>query len=151
MDLIEFAKSELDIILNKCEDEEAKKMQEIINKDILEIIEIFSKQGHSGFSANYAINLITKLLKYEPITPLTGDDNEWVLLDYGDDIKYQNKRCSRVFKDSNGKAYDIEGRIFSDNNGKTWFLKGGGESRTYITFPYTPKTEKVFLEGDTNE
>lgn len=147
MNLVEFAKSELDIILNKCEDEEAKKMQEMINKDILEVVEIFSKQGHSGFSANYAINLITKLLKYEPITPLTGEDNEWTLLDYGDDIIYQNKRCSRVFKDKNGKAYDIDGKIFSDNNGKTWFTKGGGESRTYITFPYTPKTEKIFLEG----
>lgn len=148
MNLIEFAKNELDIVLNKCEDEEGKEMQEMINKDILEIVEIFSKQGHSGFSANYAINLITKLLKYEPITPLTGEDNEWQLLDYGDDIKYQNKRCSRVFKDKEGKAYDIEGKIFTDNNGRTWFTKGGGGSRTYITFPYTPTTKKVFLEGD---
>jgi len=148
MNLVEFAKSELDIILNKCEDDEAKEMQEIINKDILEIVTIFSKQGHSGFSANYAINIITKLLKYEPITPLTGKDDEWILLNYGDEIKYQNKRCSRVFKNKEGKAYDIEGKIFSDDNGKSWFIEGGGKSKTYITFPYTPTTKKIHIGGE---
>ena len=145
--LVTFAERELDIILDKCEDEESKEMQKEINKDILQVVEVFSKQGHSGFSASYAIGLIKKLLNYEPITPLTGKDDEWIKLDYDNDICYQNKRCSRIFKSKDGRAYDVEGKIFSDNNGKSWYVKGGGASRVYIDFPYTPKTEKIIVEN----
>lgn len=142
--LVKFAENELNIIINKCEDEESKEMQEMISKDILQVVEIFSQQGHSGFSANYAINLINKLLRFEPITPLTGADDEWTKLDYDDETKYQNKRCSRVFKDSEGKAYDIEGKIFSDDGGKSWYTSK--DSTVYIQFPYIPKSEKVIIE-----
>lgn len=148
MELVNFAKSELDIILKNCEDEEAKEMQQKMNENIVEIVKVFAQQGHSGFSAGYAINLIEKLLKYEPITPLTGEDSEWIELNYNDDTAYQNKRCSRVFKDKDGRAYDIEGKVFSDNNGKSWYIKGGGESRTYIEFPYVPKTEKILVSEE---
>lgn len=148
MNLVDFAKSELDIILKKCEDEEAKEMQQKINEDILEIVKVFAQQGHSGFSASYAINLIEKLLKYEPITPLTGEEDEWVEINQGDDMKYHNKRCSRIYKDKDGRAYDIEGKVFSDNNGKSWYIKGGGGSRTYIEFPYVPQTEKILVNEE---
>ena len=147
--LVRFAENELNIIIDKCEDEESKEMQEIISKDILQVVEVFSQQGHSGFSANYAINLINKLLRFEPITPLTGSDDEWIQLDYNDDTKYQNKRCSRVFKDAEGKAYDIEGKIFSDDGGKSWYTSK--DSRVYIQFPYIPKSEKVIIEKKVEE
>lgn len=142
--LVLHAERELDIILNKCEDEDGKEMQKMINQDILEIVEVFSNQGHSGFSASYAIGMIKKLLSYEPITPLTGNDEEWNKLDYNDDVKYQNKRCSRIFKDAKGQAYDSEGKIFSDDGGKSWYQSK--DSRVYIEFPYTPHTEKIILD-----
>lgn len=66
--MIEYAKRELELI-GKDEDG----MQELMNKNILEIVEIFSKQGHSGFSAGYALNVLERLLKYKPLTPLTGE------------------------------------------------------------------------------
>lgn len=144
-----FAENELNIILSKCEDEEARDMQKHMNNDIIQIIQVFAEQGHSGFSASYAINLLQKLLRYEPITPLTGADDEWNKLDYEKDIKYQNKRCSRVFKDGDGKAYDSQGKIFSDDGGKSWYVCG--DSRVYIKFPYVPKTEKVIVEKNISE
>lgn len=52
-------------------------MQDLINKNILEIIEVFSNQGHSGFSAGYAISVLERLLRYKPLTPLTGEPDEW--------------------------------------------------------------------------
>lgn len=110
---------------------------------------MFSEQGHSGFSASYAINILEKLLRFEPITPLTGNDDEWTELDYDKDTKYQNKRYSRVFKDADGKAYDSEGKIFSDNGGKSWYQSK--DSRVYIDFPYVPKTEKVIVEKNIAE
>ena len=142
--LVKFAENELNIIINKCEDKEDKEIQEMISKNILQIVKIFSQQGHSGFSASYAINLINKLLRFEPITPLTGADDEWIKLDYNADTKYQNKRCPRVFKNADGKAYDIEGKVFSDNGGKSWYTSK--DSRVYIQFPYIPKSEKIIIE-----
>lgn len=146
-----FAEKELNILLEKCKDEdtEAIEMQKLINKDILEIVKVFSKQGHSGFSANYAINRIEKLLRYEPITPLTGEESEWNKLDYNKDTCYQNKRCSRIFKDSKGQAYDIEGKIFSEDGGNSWYTSK--DSRVYIEFPYIPHTEKIILKNESEE
>ena len=140
------AERELNILLEKCEDDqEGKEMQKWINADMMEIVELFANQGHSGFSASYAINMLTKLLNYEPILPLTGADEEWEKLNYSKDTCYQNKRCQRVYKNENGQAYDIEGKVFSDNGGKTWYQSK--DSRVNITFPYIPHTEKIILDN----
>jgi hypothetical protein len=127
-------------------------MQGMICDHVLKLIEMFSDEGHSGSSAPYAINLFTKLAKFEPITPLTGEDDEWVRHDYGAEPTYQNKRASHVFKDADGKAYDIDGKVFWEWSGtkedpyKSHYTCR--ESRVYITFPYTPHTEYVYRYSD---
>ena len=132
----EFVKNELLILENNCkDDEEALKMQKLVTKDIMEIFEIFRSQQHSGFSASYIIELLDRLLRYIPVSPLTGEDDEWNKVEYTDDICYQNKRCPSVFKDSSGKAYNVEGRAFSEDGGRTYFTSK--DSKVYITFPYT--------------
>lgn len=106
--MLEHAKYELNLLLQKCEDEEELRMQKVMNDDILEIIEVFAKQGHSGMSANYAIRIITKLLKYEPILPLTLKDDEFVEIANG---VFQNKRDFRIFKQKDrfdGKPYNVD-------------------------------------------
>jgi hypothetical protein len=121
-------------------------MQGMICDHVLKLLDVFTDEGHSGSSAPYAVNLFKTLAMFEPIVPLTGEDWEWTLLDYGVDPKWQNKRCGRVFKDADGRAYDIDGIVFYDwfedenhERHKSHFT--GKESRVYITFPYTPKTE----------
>ena len=37
----------------------------------------FANEGHSGFSASYAISILTKLMDFKPLSPLTGEDDEW--------------------------------------------------------------------------
>ena len=49
-------------------------MQESICKNMLELLSVFSGQGHSGFSASYLLECFEKLARYEPIVPLTGED-----------------------------------------------------------------------------
>jgi len=119
-------------------------MQRLIEADILEMIKTFADQGHSGSSASYCIPIINRLLKREPITPLTGRDDEW--RDVGNGM-YQNRRCPNIFKDKErfeGRPYTTEGKIFSDNNGKTWYINV--DSFVPIEFPYMPKEpEHVFL------
>lgn len=121
-------------------------MQGMICDHVLKLIDVFADEGHSGSTAPYAINMFKTLAMYEPIVPLTGEDWEWTLLDYGVDPKWQNKRCGRVFKDADGRAYDIDGVVFydwyTDEDGKkykSYFT--GKDSRVYVTFPYTPTTE----------
>lgn len=145
--LVEFAQNELNILLKNCTDSESLKMQKVMNDDIMEIVKKFASQGHSGFSAQYALNLVTRLLQYKPITPLTGEDEEWVELDYGDDLAYQNKRCPQIFKQKDGKIYDVEGKVFSSDNGHSWYTSK--DSRVYIEMPYNvpARPESVIIDN----
>lgn len=145
--LVEFAQNELNILLKSCTDSESLKMQKVMNDDIMEIVKKFASQGHSGFSAQYALNLVTRLLQYKPITPLTGDDEEWVELDYSDDLAYQNKRCPQIFKQKDGKIYDVEGKVFSSDNGHSWYTSK--DSRVYVEMPYNVPTrpESVIIDN----
>lgn len=144
-DLMEYAKNELYLLRGDEEDE----MQDLVEKNILELIEVFSKQGHSGFSGNYVLSIFERLVRFLPITPLTGEDDEWnKIFDY-EHCTYnfwQNKRCSRVFKDSDG-AYDSCVRVFSDDCGETYW--SNRDSRERIEFPYYPPTypKKIILEN----
>lgn len=112
-------------------------MQAEMNRALREIVFVFGSQGHSGFSAGYAADALEKLLRFEPLRPLTGEPDEWTEVGTG---LWQNRRCSRVFKDADGRAYDIDGRVFREPNGCCYT---SADSRVYVTFPYRPKTEYV--------
>lgn len=109
-------------------------MDEAMAADVLELLEVFSKQGHSGGSAPYCISLFAKLAAFKPLVPLTGADDEWNEVGAGE---FQNRRCGHVFKDSTGYAWDINGIVFREPNGAMYTSM---ESRVPVTFPYTPRT-----------
>lgn len=111
-----------------------------IMQNLFELLEVFEKQGHSGSSAPYCANMFKNLALLEPLSPLTGDDSEW---DEVSDGVLQNKRASHVFKDTEGRAYDINGRVFRGSDGCCYTNR---DSRVYVKFPYTPKTEYVDVE-----
>jgi hypothetical protein len=117
----------------------------------LELLKMFSEQGHSGSSAPYAVALFEKLAMWKPITPLTGEDDEWMEVDGG---SAQNHRNSSVFKGEDGQAYWSGGRVFWE-----WYTHDGkpykshytsSDSRVNITFPWTQpdKPEYVFVPTD---
>lgn len=107
-------------------------------KAVMELVEKFAEQGHSGMSAGVVLSIFGKVAAYEPLGPLTGEDDEWNEVGEG---MFQNNRCSHVFKDGkDGAAYDIDGRIFREPNGACFT---NIESRVPVTFPYTPKREYV--------
>ena len=119
--------------------------QAMMYRDIREIVLQFSAQGHSGGSAPYAIGMLEKLLRFQPISPLTGQDSEWE--DTGDSL--QNKRCSHVFKDKKtGRVTDSRGRIFRDPTGVTFQSK---DSDADVTFPYTPVSVIVDRDPDAHD
>ena len=107
---------------------------------VMELVRVFSAQGHSGASAGRTLAIFAKVAAFEPLGPLTGGDDEWV--DQAEQNRrplWQNRRCSHVFKTAEG-AYDIEGRIFRDPDGTCWT---SSESRVPVTFPYVPRREYV--------
>lgn len=117
-------------------------------KAILDLIELFSSQDHSGFSASYVNNAFSRLAMFKPLTPLTGEDDEWRERPSGG---FQNKRYSAVFKDSkDGTAYNIEGKVFSDD-GEVWYMCK--DSRVNVTFPYVvpDKPERVYKNKEESE
>ena len=115
---------------------------------IMELLTTFANQGHSGFSANYVSDIFNKLAKYETLSPLTGEDDEWNdVSNMSGDRKtlFQNNRDSAVFKDDTG-CYYIHAIIWVENNGTTYTDK---KSCGYIkSFPFTPKTFYVKLDND---
>lgn len=146
MSLITYAEQELDRIGMTADSDD--EMNRAMREHLLHMVEEFSKEGHSGFSASYALGCLEKLLKFEPLSPLTGEDDEWnCIQDLGDDPIYQNKRCSRVFKGKDGRAYDIDGIVWYDwyqddhhsEPYKSYFTNS--DSKVYVEFPYIPKTE----------
>ena len=123
-------------------------MNDAMCEHILKMVNVFAEEGRSGFSAEYAISILQKLLRFEPLSPLTGEDDEWRLCEYSEGETYQNKRLSRVFKEGkDGQAYDINGKVFVEPNGASYTSR---DSRVYIEFPYVPHTEYVKVEMDEN-
>ena len=108
--------------------------------ELRELVHVFGSQGHSGASAAITADLVGKLLRYEPIGPLTGQPDEWMEVGHG---VFQNRRCGRVFKDAevfDGQAYDLDGKVFREPDG---FCFTNRDSRVPVTFPYTPATVYV--------
>ncbi len=141
--LLDFAKSELEFAGYF----DGDVMNEAMAEDVLKLIEVFSEQGHSGFSASWTLSLFKELANFKPITPLSGEDNEWFECSDG---CFQNKRYSGLFKQAdrfNGQAYDINGKVFRDPDGSTWT---SSESFVPVEFPYTPTTEIVEREEEFN-
>jgi len=109
----------------------------LLGPAVLKMIAAFAEEGHSGGSAPLAVSLFKRLANWEPLQPLTGEPDEWMEVGHG---HFQNKRCSRVFKNGDGPAYDIEGRVFREPSGAMFTSR---ESRVTVTFPYVPHTEIV--------
>lgn len=142
--LTAFAKSELARLYDGKEpDNEYDRM----GRDaVLELVETFARQGHSGFSASWVLGMAKRLMAWEPITPLTGEDSEWNdISGLSGEPCWQNNRCSRVFKEADGRAYNIDGRVFREASG-TCFTGTG--SRVYVQFPYVPATEYIDVGED---
>jgi len=142
--ILSYAESELNRI--GMTEDSPDEMTRMMRKHILHMMQEFANEGHSGFSAYYAISILTKLMDFKPLSPLTGEDDEWNLVGVG---HWQNKRCSSVFKGVDGSCYDIDGKVFwewhRDENGeavKTYYTGYG--CSIPVTFPYTPPKEPIY-------
>ena len=146
--ILEHAKDELDRI--GMTEDSSDEMNVMMRKHILHMMNEFDEEGHSGFSASYAISILTKLMDFKPLSPLTGEDNEWGdVREYGESPSWQNKRRSSVFKNADGTCYDIDGKVFWEwykdkegNQFKSYYTSI--DSRVPVTFPYTVPDKPIY-------
>lgn len=93
---------------------------------MVDILERFFAQWDSGGAVNAVAPILARLIAGQPLSPLTGTDDEWYVHN-ADGMYAQNKRCGSVFKASkDGPAYDID-----------------VEGMPPITFPYWPASSGV--------
>lgn len=73
---------------------------------VLELLSVFTDQGHSGASASIVTELFHQLVQFKNLKPLTDDPTEWhsVAAQSGYDL-WQNKRNSACFSTDGGKTY----------------------------------------------
>lgn len=123
-------------------------------KEILNLVNKVLNSGQSGGSMPYVSTAVSKavdkLCMQNPLTPLTGEDYEWMdVSDISGSPTFQNIRNYSVFKDGhNGQSYYLDAIVFKDENDLTFTgncvkLKNGQKitSCMYIKeFPFSAKT-----------
>lgn len=145
---------ELKILHKSLKSEDGNLLIEPYIKDIKRIIRKFGRQGHSGGSAPYGAGSLSSTIKntllFMPLSPLTGEDSEWMDVKeaMGGKPYYQNNRLGSVFKDGkDGKPHYNEAVIFRGKN-DVCFTGGSislADGRTiasgqFIKFPFIPKS-----------
>ena len=147
MSLVKHAKRELELYGAFKKDEKGGVYGGMLGEAVMELIETFAKQGHSGMSASIVRQLFHKLADYKPLCPLTLKDDEWN--NTGDDT-YQNIRNSAVFKDGkDGKPYYISAHYQKTQTGSTWngsLSIGDGTRLRHCYIKDTSKMPKICID-----
>jgi hypothetical protein len=94
--------------------EHARRELHLIGEDadttdgIVRVVQAFADMGHSGASAMFCIPVVERLLRYQPLGPLTNDPDEWMHIEEniaGDAVTWQSRRRPDAFSNDGGKTY----------------------------------------------
>lgn len=121
----------------------ALSVQKKVTKAILELHDVFAKQHHDNFSASYVMDLFYKLVHFTPLSPLTGEDDEWNPVEGMNDTEY-NTRFTGISRKTgdNSTAIWHDGILFCEPNGDNWF--SSKESSVPVTFPFADFGRKLY-------
>lgn len=92
----------------------------MLGEAVLELVKVFSKQGHSGFSAHQTLKIFNIVANYKPLTPIGATKDEWMdISEMSGYPRWQNtRRCTTFSRDGGKTWYDIDDKKL--NNGDTW-------------------------------
>jgi hypothetical protein len=139
-----YAELELDILCKTAKENDRPVVEEFI-PEILSVVNKFRNSGQSGgsapFTAAIVADCIKKLCLHQPISPITGIDEEWSA---EDGFGYQNIRCSALFKESkDSKPYYLDAIVWQGEDKYDTFtgtIEGIRSRQSIKSFPWTPKT-----------
>lgn len=103
MSLTDYAREELDHAGLLDDDSDYGGM---IGRAVLELVEVFASQCHSGASAEVVLEAFKKVASFEPLSPLTYEPDEW--FDRSEESgspMWQNRRDPRVFSFDKGATH----------------------------------------------
>lgn len=82
---------------------------EWLTNGLCKVIEAFAEMGHSGFSAAHSTAVLEKLLRFQPLSPLTDDPAEWIdrAQEMGGEPFWQSARDPRAMSTDGGKTYTL--------------------------------------------
>lgn len=107
------------------------------------------EDGHSGMSFSITRQILNRLMRGQPLTPIEDTEDVWNdIIDRGDDFEeYQCKRMSSLFKkvysDGTVKYTDVDRcyAVYSDNPNISWsngLIRSIIDEMFPITMPYVP-------------
>jgi hypothetical protein len=85
----------------------------MLGEAVLELVQKFAEQGHSGFSAQMTLHIFNKVARFQTLTPISSDPTEWMEVTQYFNGKgvWQNRRNPAVFSEDGGKTwYDLDER-----------------------------------------
>lgn len=116
-----------------------------IGKAAYDVCKLFCEQNHSGMSANLTINLITRLLKGDTLTPLTNDPSEWSHEEWDKEGHYQSKRNFSCFSDDGLKTY----YNIDEEENRNWELDENGKKTGWSSIK--PRDQLIYHELKSKE
>lgn len=146
MGLIEHAKKELELagMFDKDSDYNGG-----IGKAVMELVEVFSKQGHSGMSAKRTLQIFNRVADYGILKPITFEEEQWREVNPG---VFHHKRLTAVFKDKKDvRPYYIDAIVFQGEDSYDRFTGSIGniESAQYIKGDsFLPKTFTINVKRE---
>ncbi len=108
---------------------------DMLGNAVMELVEVFNRQGHSGISAAITLRLFGRVANFKPLTPITDEPDQWrdIGAAFGTPGVMQHKRCGTVFKQPNDAPYNAEAIVFRSATGATYTCE---KSAQPVTFPY---------------
>jgi len=95
---------------------------------VMELIEVFSAQGHSGASAGLCLAMFYRLAQFKALSPLTDDPAEW------EEVTDRVLTPEQIAEGQRMWQNIRQGSTFSKDGGKTWKdleLQQSGESQPH--------------------
>lgn len=116
--LVDHAVRELDIVapVDTSADDAGYNWAHSIRNAVLDLVQLFADQGHSGMSAALTVDTFVKLARFEALSPITDDPQDWI--EVGPEV-WQCRRQSNAFSNDGGKTYttlETGGEVFTSKD-----------------------------------
>lgn len=96
--------------------------ESMLGEAVMELVYTHADEGHSGFSAQVALQIFSRLAEWKPLSPLTDDPNEWQHIEEdvaGDAVTWQSRRSPGCFSRDGGRTfYDLDAPL-------SWWRRAG--------------------------
>jgi hypothetical protein len=148
--LLEHFKKEVAIIQDQVAQGDELIIQPYLEQ-LYKILEIFSEQKYDAAVANFSTDVLLKTLKagltFQILSPLTGAESEWDVIEYQGESYTQNIREFGVFKEGDDYYYNKAIVWMENNQAFVGEIEGISSTQKIKEFPFMPRTFYIEVSG----